>query len=517
MNSEETSSTQYLSTICTSRFQSGTSTPSCLCPIPYSDPDSGKYIDGLLTSKNHLLRRCKNTIEDLNNELSKEHKCNMKLDRGISGIKHDLERCKGRIIEKDAKIDSLERINKRLNEELKIVKVNIQELSAQLNEVCKFNKEKISSKAIQDQNKKLLNMINERDREIKELLNIIEELEHSLEECKTKNNKITISLENTYKEIETQNNGIKKINDNIQSLICENKELKEKLEINKIKVEESEKKIMYNEVIMKELEDRDNKLEAELKKIKDLLNIKISECEIKDNNIIKLKDEIEESKTQIDAQKVNIEEIRKLNTENRKLNEIYNDINEKHKNDEKNIEDYKRAIESLNKIKDGTMKELVTAKLKNEELQNRINVLYFNQQELQNSDSVEKLQIELEKEQYKYSDMEKQCKDQIMQLTNTIDQERTDFNSTLDNYEQKLKEIEIKHKMEIYNYKQVIDKKNRELLNANSKIKVQTDKVTVNNEQENFNIDNLTKTKGLLVTFNQTQRNPQTLRRVRIL
>ena len=163
------------------------------------------------------------------------------------------------------------------------------------------------------------------------------------------------------------------------------------------------------------------------------------------------------------------------------------------------------------------MKELVTAKLKNEELQNRINVLYFNQQELQNSDSVEKLQIELEKEQYKYSDMEKQCKDQIMQLTNTIDQERTDFNSTLDNYEQKLKEIEIKHKMEIYNYKQVIDKKNRELLNANSKIKVQTDKVTVNNEQENFNIDNLTKTKGLLVTFNQTQRNPQTLRRVRIL
>jgi len=347
MNIEENSTTQCLSSVRTSRLQSRVNTPSYLYPIK----DNTEYIDSMVMYKNNLLQRCKSTIEDLNKELKKEHKKNVNLDVGLVDIKRELDHCKGHMFKKDERIYGLEKINTKLNEELIEVKENIQKLSVQLTEVASSSKDKVLLKSSQDQNKKLLELVNERDKEIKELVEIIEELEGNIEQYKHKNERLTLILEKTQEQIDKQHRAIKKINDDIEKLLYENKGLKEELLFQRELAKELR---ASNESIMQEHKNTNKKLER-------------LQIEAKSNK-----------------EAVNREEL-EMKTENNELKNKYKEVMEKLSVSENNIIEYKKTIDNINKLKDNLIKELTEEKAKNEINKELSNVLLYSNIERQQS------------------------------------------------------------------------------------------------------------------------------------
>lgn len=71
------------------------------------------------------------------------------------------------------------------------------------------------------------------------------------------------------------------------------------------------------------------------------------------------------------------------------------------------------------------------------------------------------------KEQERHSEIEKGYKEQVEQLNKLIQQERMDSNGALEALNEEFKELEERHKMEIFNYKQLLEKKEKEAMKAN--------------------------------------------------
>ena len=77
------------------------------------------------------------------------------------------------------------------------------------------------------------------------------------------------------------------------------------------------------------------------------------------------------------------------------------------------------------------------------------------------------LEEEIERQQEKYIEIEKRYKEQIAQLNLLIQQERADANAALEALNEQFKEMEERHRLEIFNYKQQLDNKEKEAIKAN--------------------------------------------------
>jgi len=289
-------------------------------------------VTDLVASKDNLLIRCKDTIEELHKEVDKEKKNKEILNQSLMEVNTELEESKRKMIDKDEKIENLEKSCAQLSEELEAANSKNSELSQKVKELkyleqSSQNEVEYKSavmanteqerKELRKNNDELLEMVDERDKQIKDLIHIIEDLEGKLGEKEESHRDVIASLGMANSHLVSKKEEVDNLYSKIDELTKENEDLKRNLQ-NSDEIVIS----LRNQYKSKENELR-NILDSTQEKHKSELTTR--EIEMKENSK-KLKEELDKSMQQmmIDNEKYKAENIA-LRGELQKVKEIYDD------------------------------------------------------------------------------------------------------------------------------------------------------------------------------------------------
>ena len=303
-----------------------------------------------------------NDVNELRKTITKLVAKNSDLEKDLNNAKYELFKKDSEIEEKNVKAEK----NKNQRYELQLIKVkNDNALKEKINEVNDLKKKleekdaEILKKFSSGIDTELKSKLDEKDNEIKELKKKLEEkdseISKKLEEKDNEINKIKKSLEEKESQISKTN-----VSDNKAKIEEKNNEINEL----KKKLEEKDKEIS------KKLEEKDNEInkikksleekESQISKIKDSDNK--AKIEEKNNEINELKKKLEEKEAEIKLQLEGKEnEINELKTklgekegESSKKEESQSEPNKK----DNEIEKLKKNLEEKNNEKNELMKKL---------------------------------------------------------------------------------------------------------------------------------------------------------------
>lgn len=196
-------------------------------------------VDSIVATKDTLLIRCKKTIEELHEEVSKERLQKETLSKSLRGINREIEGFKEKIAEKEENIQQAEMLNKTLADELEAAKRQIQQLAIRVRELKETQELNASRSELRpgdgeiykENYDKFLRMIDERDKQIKELIHIIEGLESSQAESENKNSLFIDQLDEMERQMkylkESQSLQVERLTNDNKRLVLENETLRD--------------------------------------------------------------------------------------------------------------------------------------------------------------------------------------------------------------------------------------------------------------------------------------------------
>ena len=330
--------TDELST--TPQRQSATLRMSQLQGEQYTSPTMGNIIAGegfssvndIVASKDNLLMRCKDTIEELNKEVDKERKNKEYISKSLFGVNTELEESKHKLIERDEKLETLENNNRSLAEDLEEAKEKVQHLSLLVKELKtseKSNANEVEYKSavvasteqerrdLRQNNEELLAMVDERDKQIKDLIHIIEELEGKVAENEERYKEIIMTLKSANEQIDVLKNELDASHIRSKELYKDNKELKGTLKNQEALID----------TLKAQYKDKENELRVmlDLKEEKHKSEFAAREKEVKDSSV-QFRTELDKSVQQMlsDCEKYKAENI-SLRNELNKTKEIFDE------------------------------------------------------------------------------------------------------------------------------------------------------------------------------------------------
>ena len=256
-------------------------------------------------------------------------------------------------------IENLENENNKLKKEIKEIKAKLVEEEEKIENLENKNNE-ITKRAKEYQNE-LEQISQKKKKKENELNNKIEQLQKDMKKAQNENNKAgeelhaTVSdLENKLKNEETMRQDKEKQIENLDKILKENIDEKEKLiqekeelilTINQLKIEKNEleknKEILEQDI--KKINEEKNSIQEENQKMNDTIT-KLEEINKEQNNIIKEKEQLIKEKEE-ENQKI-ITEKNDIEKEKLKIQEEYEKLKEDYENQKKLLEKLKEDTQS---------------------------------------------------------------------------------------------------------------------------------------------------------------------------